>query len=173
MADSINRSTKIFITVLLVVSVGIAVAYVTYRYFWAKPYSEEVDRIVSTRDSVVTAVYFIRVADYDSINVRDITADYVASSLDSSSLDPTKARTYLFHVFMSSDTTGLTQDMIDDLPYDYPTLENPEKVLRCVKNGWMVRYQFAPYRSIARSIAMDKTTFYIPKTGVKIKDIKM
>lgn len=173
MADTNNRSTKIFVTVLLVLSVLIAVAYIGFRYFWARPYSEEVDRIVSTRDSVVTAVYFVRVTDYDSLNVRDITADYVSASLDSNSLDPTKERLYVFHLFTTADTTSLTNEMVEELAYTNPTVQDPESVLRCVKNGWIVRYQFAPYRIQPRSFEMDRTYFYMPKSGLKIKDIKL
>ncbi len=173
MPERLNRSSKIFIGVIVVLGLGVAAAYVGLRYFRANAYAEEIDRMVRTKDSVVTAVYFIRVADYDSVNVREISANYVRSSMDSSALDVTKTRQYVFHMFTSSDTMDLTQDMIDELAYTNPSIENPTQVLRCVKNGWIIAYTFSPYRAQPRSLDMARTYFYMPRTGLKLKDIEL
>jgi hypothetical protein len=173
MANKLNRSSKIFILVLLLLGLGIAVAYVVLRYFRSDSYAEQIDRIVRTRDSVVTSVYFIRVADYDSLNVRDITADFIRKSLDSNELDVSKTRQYMFHMFTTADTMNLTQDMLDELAYTNPAIEEPSKILRCVKNGWIVSYKFAPYRTQPRSFDMVRTYFYMPRNGIKLKDIEL
>lgn len=173
MAEKLNRSSKIFISVLLVLGLGVAIAYIGLRYFRADKYAEEIDRIVRAKDSTITAVYFVRVTDYDSMNVRDITADFVRESLDSAALDVTKTRQYIFHMFTTSDTMDLTQDMLDELAYTNPGIENPTQILRCVKNGWIIAYTFAPYRTQPRSLDMTRTYFYMPRTGLKLKDIEL
>ncbi len=173
MPESLTRSSKIFIGVLVALGLAVAGAYIGLRYFRANDYSEEIDRMVQTKDSVVTALYFIRVADYDSINVREISANYVRSSVDSNALDVTKTRQYVFHMFTSADTTELTKDMLDELAYTNPRLTNPTQILRFVKNGWIISYTFAPYRSQPRSLDMVRTYFYVPRTGVKLKDIEL
>lgn len=173
MAETLNRSTKIFVGILLLIGLGIAGAYVGLRYFRSDSYAIEVDRIVRTRDTLVTSVHFVRVADYDSVNVRDVSADIVRASLDSNDLDVTKARHYVFHMFTTADTADLTQDMLDELAYTNPAIENPTQVLRCVKNGWIVSYKFAPYRTQPRGFEMVRTYFYMPRNGIKLKDIEL
>jgi len=173
MAEPLNRSTKIFVAVLLLIGLGIAVAYVVLRYDKTEQYAQQIDRIVRTRDTLVESVHFVRVADYDSVNVRDVAADIVRESLDSNELDVSKSRVYVFHMFMSTDTSDLTQDMIEELAYTNPSIEKPATVLRCVKNGWIVAYRFAPYRTQPRGFEMGRTYFYMPRSGVKMKDIEL
>lgn len=173
MAQQISRGTKIFVGILLLTGLGIAVAYVSLRYFRSDRYAEQVDSIVRTRDTLITSVRFVRVTDYDSTNVRDITADIVGKSLDTNEFDVSKTRHYVLHMFTTADTSNLTQEMLDELAYTNPTIEEPEKVLRCVKNGWIVSYKFAPYRTQPRGFEMVRTYFYMPRNGVKIKDIEL
>jgi len=173
MANKLNRSSKVVIGTLLLIGIGIAVAYVGLRYFRSDTYAEQVDRIIRTRDSVVTSVYFIRVADYDSMNVRDVTPDIVRKSLDSNELDVSKTRQYMFHMFTTADTMDLSQDMLDELAYTNPAIEEPTKILRCVKNGWIISYKFAPYRTQPRGFDMVRTYFYMPRNGIKLKDIEL
>lgn len=173
MAEPLNRSTKIFVAALLLIGLGIAVAYVVLRYDKSDEYAQQVDRIVRMRDTLIESVHFVRVTDYDSVNVRDVAADIVRKSLDSNELDVSKARVYVFHMFTSADTSDLTQDMIDDLAYSNPNIEKPATVLRCVKNGWIIAYRFAPYRTQPRGFDMGRTYFYMPRSGVKMKDIEL
>lgn len=172
MASKLDRTTKIVITGLIVLGVGVAIAYVTLRYFRSDLYYVEVDGVTRTRDSVVTSVRFVQVGDYDSLNVRDVSAEIIRKSLDSQELDVTKYRQYLFHIYTTSDTAALSQDMVDELAYTNPRIEDPKSVLCSVQNGWIISYKFAPYRVQPRGFEMVRTYFYMPRNGVKLKDIE-
>ena len=169
---AINRGTKIFVAVLLTVSVGIAIAYVVYRYSHAVAFYEQVDMIREERGPEITSVYFIRVADYDSLSVREVTQEITRKTLDSNIVAPTSGRRFLYHIFTTADTSELTQDMIDELAYTNPDIADPGSKLRVVKNGWMVQFYFAPSRLQPREFSMKRTYFYMPKTGILARDVQ-
>jgi len=117
-------------------------------------------------------VYFIRVAEYDSLSVRGVAEDVTRKTLDSNVLDQTATRRFLYHVYATSDTSELTQDMLDELAYTNPGIEDPASKLRVVRNGWMIQYMFAANRLQPREFSMKRTYFFIPKTGIKARDIQ-
>lgn len=169
---ALTKSSKIFVGILLTVSVGIAVAYVVYRYSHAVSFYEVKDMLREQRGGEQTSVYFVRVADYDSLSVRGVAEDVTRKTLDSNVLDPSNTRRFLYQVYTSSDTAELSPDMLDELAYTNPGITNPASKLRVVKNGWMIQYMFAPNRLQPREFSMKRTYFYIPKTGVMAKDIQ-
>ncbi|HBB25584.1 MAG TPA: hypothetical protein DCZ59_04900 [Bacteroidetes bacterium] len=167
-----SKSTKIFVAILLTCSVGLAVAYVVYRYSYAVSFYEVTDMIREQRRGEQTSVYFIRVADYDSLSVRGVAEDVTRKTLDSNVLDQTATRRFLYHVYATSDTSELTQDMLDELAYTNPGIEDPATKLRVVRNGWMIQYMFAANRLQPREFSMKRTYFFIPKTGINARDIQ-
>ncbi|MEN9282184.1 MAG: hypothetical protein RL594_1119 [Bacteroidota bacterium] len=172
MPQPLSKSSKIFITILLVVAAGLAVAYVVYRYSHAVGFYEMTDMLREEQSGEITTVYFVRVADYDSLNVRGVAEDLTRKTLDSGAVNPATMRRFLYHVYATSDTAELTKDMLDELAYTNPEIVNPTEKLRVVRNGWMVQYVFAPNRVQPREFTMRRTYFYIPKTGIRAKDLQ-
>lgn len=172
MPQPLSRSTKIFVGILLTCSISLVVAYVVYRYSHAVAFYETVDMIREERGEENTSVYFIRVADYDSVSVREVTQEITRKTLDSAVVDPVKNRRFLYHIFTTADTSELTQDMIDELAYTNPGITDPTSKLRVVKNGWLVQYLFASNRLQPREFSMRRTYFYMPKTGILARDVQ-
>lgn len=167
-----SKSSKIFISILILTSVGLAVAYVMYRYSHAVSFYEITDMIREQRGGEQTSVYFVRVADYDSLSVRGVAEDVTRKTLDSNVINPGTVRRFLYHVYATSDTSELTQDMLDELAYTNPGITDPASKLRVVRNGWMIQYMFAANRLQPREFSMKRTYFYIPKTGIMARDIQ-
>jgi len=169
---ALTKSSKIFVSILIIASVGLAVAYVVYRYSHAVSFYEVTDMIREQRGGEQTSVYFVRVAEYDSMSVRGVTEDLTRKTLDSNVIDPAATRRFLYHVYATSDTAELTQDMLDELAYTNPGIVDPASKLRVVRNGWMIQYMFAANRLQPREFSMKRTFFYIPKTGIMARDIQ-
>jgi hypothetical protein len=167
-------STKWFLAVLFGVAVGIAGFYVWHKSssLSIDGFYVETDGFTDTRGEDVASVHFVRVEAYDSLKILRVADHLITSALEGNTLDPSKKRRFLFHFFMASDTAALTQDMVDELAYTNPSIEDPARTLQVVASGYVLQADFAPSMMTPARSETRRTLFYMPRPGIKARDVK-
>ncbi len=167
-------STKWFLAVLLGAAVGIAGFYVWYKSseLSIDGFYAETDGFTDVRGNDVASVHFVRVEAYDSLKILRVADHLIANALTSGKLDPAKKRRFLFHFYMASDTASLTTDMVDELAYTNPAIEDPAATLIVVPNGYVLRADFSPSMTTPQQSENRRTLFYMPRPGIRAKDVK-
>ncbi len=169
-----NRSTKLFLVILLGCAFGVA-GFFVYQSVLRGSISDfytEVDRVVDERGERSALVAFVRVEEYDSIRIIRVADRIIEQAMEINTLRPEKQRRFLLHFFVDSDTGRLTQEMIDELAYTNPSIEDPRSLLRVVDSGYVLQADFAPRAAAPNATKVQRTQFYMPRAGVRAKDIK-
>lgn len=169
-----QRSTTIFVTVLVTMGFLFAGGYLLYR-----SHSESIDGYYTVdnvfTDTTITLsakVGFVSVVAYDSVKMLKTAEKLTREFIESGAVDNNKQRDFLFHFFMRADTAPLTELMIDEIAYAHPEIVNPAENLLSVPGGWVVRARFAPRSIQPQSIEIRHTSFYKPRSGVRQADLK-
>ena len=171
---SVSRISIIFISVLVVAGALIAIGYVIWRTssLSLDGTYEVRDAFVDTTGIELATVSFVRVDEYDSLHVLRVAQELTRASVEGGELDPMRRRSFLYHFFIAGDTAALTEEMIDELAYEHPSIQEPQRRLMYVPNGWVVKAAFAPKMRQPKSIECHQVPFYMARPGVRAKDLQ-
>ena len=169
-----NRPTILFISVLIVTGILIAIGYVIWRNsaLSLDGTYEVRDRFVDTTGIESATVSFVRVDEYDSLHVLRVAEELTRESVEGGTLDPRRRRSFLYHFYIAGDTAALTDEMIDELAYEHPSIDEPQRRLYYVPNGWVVKASFAPMMKQPQTIECYQVPFYMARPGVRAKDLQ-
>lgn len=172
---SISPGSKWFVILLL--SIGITVAAL---FVWVRWQSTSIDGFYGVTDSLIdasgpeiAAVYFVRVDAYDTskiVRVADELSQQVA--LDTR-FAKGRDRSLLLYFFESSDTSALSDVMIDELAYTNPEVRDPAATLLAVKHGYVMQARYkANATTPVEDASLRQVVYYMPRPGVRAADIR-
>ena len=169
-----KRSTLVFLVVLVVCGVLGGIGYVAWHWSGMSLSGnyEVRDRFVDTTGIEAASVMFIRVDEYDSLHALRVAEFLTREGVEGGSLSPKSRRSFLYHFFVAGDTAQLTEEMIDDLAYQHPSIHDPTARLFYVPNGWVVQAVFAPESDQPRSVEAHQVPFFMPRPGLRAKDLQ-
>lgn len=167
-------STKLFLVILLGVSVIIALGYLWYRHEEnsVDGFYTVVDTFVDRKESTSTSVHFVRVDAYDTTKILRVAEKITREAVEQGTLPISDRRQFLFHFFMASDTHALTPNMVEELAYSNPSIENPARTLYLVQNGYVVQAVFAASLHQPQKVQLTASDFYLPRPGIHARDVK-
>lgn len=169
-----RSSTKWFLVILIGISVGIAAFFIWYRShsMSVDGFYVETDGFTDARGDEIASVHFVKVEAYDSLKILRVAEEITRKTVESNSLDVSKKRRFLFHFYVGSDTSALTPEMIDELAYTNPSIEDPSTTLHVVPSGYVISATFAPSMLQPQAVESRRTQFYMPKPGIRAQSVK-
>lgn len=167
-------NTKWFVAILLILGMAIAASYLWYRAsaLSLDGYYTETDGFMDARGLEIASVHFVSVESYDSLKIMRVAETITRETIERGTLDINKKRRFLFHFFVASDTSALTQEMIDELAYISPEIEEPSSSLYAVSSGYVVQATFAPKMMQPQLIESRRSQFYMPRPGIRAQSVK-
>ncbi|MBK7186013.1 MAG: hypothetical protein IPH85_08810 [Ignavibacteria bacterium] len=169
-----RSSTKWFLAILLGISVGIAAFFIWYRTqsMSVEGFYVETDGFTDSRGDEIASVHFVKVEAYDSLKILRVAEEITRTTIESNTLDASKKRRFLFHFYVGSDTTALSPEMIDELAYTNPSIEDPSTTLHVIPSGYVISATFAPTMLQPQAVESRRTQFYMPKPGIRAQSVK-
>lgn len=169
-----NRTSIVFISVLVITGLLMAIGYVIWRNsaLSLDGTYEVRDRFVDTTGIELATVSFVRVDEYDSLHVLRVAEELTREGVEGGTLNPQRRRSFLYHFFVAGDTAALTEEMIDELAYEHPSIHEPQRRLLYVPNGWVVKASFAPKMKQPQTIECHQVPFYMARPGVRARDLQ-
>lgn len=174
MSTRMPNSTKWVFLVLFGLGIGFAAFYMWFRFHATSldGFYVQTDAFTDVRGEEVASVYFIKVEDYDSLKIVRVADEIIKTAITSKSVDEKKKRRFLFHFFVGTDTAALSQEMIDELEYTNPSIEDPATTIHMVSNGYVIQVTFAPLGQQPQKVDSRRTLFYKPRPGVSAQKIR-
>jgi len=168
------RNSTWFIVILLALGVAVAGFYLWFRAqaISLDGFYVETDGFSDSRGSELASVHFVKVESYDSLKILRVAETITRETIEANSLDASKKRRFLFHFFVGSDTSALSSEMLDELAYTNPAIEDPSTTLYVVSNGYVVQATFPPKMFQPASIESRRTQFYMPRPGIRAQSVK-
>ncbi|MBK6418582.1 MAG: hypothetical protein IPI24_07765 [Ignavibacteria bacterium] len=169
-----RSSTKWFLAILLGISVGIAAFFIWYRTqsMSVEGFYVETDGFTDSRGDEIASVHFVKVEAYDSLKILRVAEEITRTTIESNTLDASKKRRFLFHFYVGSDTAALSPEMIDELAYTNPSIEDPSTTLHVIPSGYVISATFAPTMLQPQAVESRRTQFYMPKPGIRAQSVK-
>ncbi|MCX6139803.1 MAG: hypothetical protein NTX15_03075 [Candidatus Kapabacteria bacterium] len=174
MSTRIPNSTRWVFVILFGLGIGVAAFYMWFRFQATSldGFYVETDGFTDARGGEIASVHFIKVESYDSLKIMRVADDIIKSAFASKSIDEKKKRRFLFHFFVGTDTSSLTPEMVDELAYTNPSIEDPASTLHMVSNGYVIQVTFAPLAQQPQKVESRRTQFFMPRPGVSAQTIK-
>jgi hypothetical protein len=169
-----DTKTKWIIGILLTASLVLAVVYVV---FWRSSqelegYYTVTDEFVDSSGLEIASVAFVKVEAYDSMKVLRVAEILTRNAVEGGKIDVLKARTFLYHFYITGDTAALTEAMVDELAYTHPMIVDPGSMLFMIPGGWVVRASFAEKMMQPRTVEARPSQFYMPRPGIRAIDLR-
>ena len=118
------------------------------------------------------SISFVEVLEYDSLKVLRVAEILTRDAVENEVLHRTKHRVYLYHFYIPGDTASLDEEMLDELAYTHPSVQDPSDKLLVVPGGWVVKASFSPDMWQPREIDGRQSQFYMPRAGTKVLDLR-
>jgi hypothetical protein len=172
---SISASSKWFVAALLAAGLTVAALFVYVRW-----QATSIDGFYEVKDSFIdasgdrtAAAYFVKVEAYDTSKIVRVGAEIAAQAAQQSAFAVARQRTLLIHFYEGTDTAALTDVELDELAYTNPEIVNARGTLQAVRRGYVMSSTH-PLGSVAPAepAVLRQATFYMPRPGIKARDIR-
>lgn len=168
---TLHAQTKRTLGWLIGAGLVLAIALVIWKWTTSLQGTFEVrDHFVDSTGVDVVSISFVEVEAYDSTHLHAVADLLARTELESSARVDLRSRAFLYHFFIPGDTAALTDEMIDDLAYQHPSIHEPEQRMLYVPGGWVVQVT-APAEN-ERIVQVHRAPFYMPRPGIKAKNLK-
>lgn len=172
---SISTSSKWFVAALLAAGLTIAALFVYVRW-----QATSIDGFFEVKDSFIdasgdrtAAAYFVKVEAYDTSKIIRVGAELAAQAAQQASFDVARQRTLLIHFYEGTDTSALTDVELDELAYTNPEIVDARTKLQAVRRGYVMSSTYPSGSAVpAEPAALRQATFYMPRPGIKARDIR-
>ena len=148
---------KLVPMILLGIGLGIAAVFV-----WRTLDSASLEGFYVITDTITYAN--VQVESADSAKIVRTTRELAERTLTSDT-STAKRRVVELRCYVPSDTQALSQEMVDELAYTNPSIEDPQSTLYVVPNGVLARVWSTQRPAVVDSIDMIRTLFYRPRGG--------
>jgi hypothetical protein len=157
---------KLVPMILLGIGLGIAAAFVwrTLDSASLEGFYVITDTITYANDDAATTILYVQVESADSAKIVRTTRELAERTLTSDT-STAKRRVIELRCYVPSDTQALTQEMVDELAYTNPSIEDPQSTLYVVPNGVLARVWSTQRPAVVDSVDMIRTLFYRPRGG--------
>lgn len=160
---------KLIPMILLGIGLGIAALFV-----WRTLDSASLDGFYVVTDTISyadedakTTILYVQVEIADSSKIVRTTSE-LAERTFASDTGSLKRRFLELRCYVPSDTQALTQEMVDELAYTNPSIEDPQTSLYVVPNGVLARVWSSNPKVGVDSVSVIRTLFYRPRGGSHI-----
>lgn len=160
---------KLVPMILLGVGLGIAALYVwrTMDSASLEGFYVVTDTIAYADDDVKTTILYVQVEAADSGKIVRATRE-LAERTFASDTGALKRRFVELRCYVPSDTQALTQEMVDELAYTNPSIEDPQTSLYVVSNGILARAWSSNPTIGIDSVTIIRTMFYRARGGSRV-----
>lgn len=156
---------KLVPMILLGIGLGIAALFVwrTLESSSLEGFYIVTDNIAYQNADAATTILYVQIESADSGKVVRATRELAERTLAS---DSTRGKRFIeLRCYVPSDTQALTQEMIDELAYTNPSIEDAQSTLFVVPNGMLARVWSSNPTMGIDSMSLSRTVFYRPRSG--------
>jgi hypothetical protein len=159
---------KIIPMILLGIGLGIAALFVwrTLDSASLEGFYVVTDTVAFADDDVRTTIHYVQVESADSGKIIRATRELAQKTL-SSDTGSQKRRFIELRCYVPSDTQALSHEMVDELAYTNPSIDEPQRTLYVVPNGVLARVWSSNSAIGIDSITLVRTLFYRPRGGAR------
>ena len=157
---------KLIPLILLGIGLGIAAVFIwrTVDSASLEGFYVVTDTIAYADEDAATTILYVQIETADSGKIVRATRELAERTLASDTTTG-KRRFVELRCYVPSDTQALTQEMVDELAYTNPSIEEPLTSLYVVPNGVLARIWSSNPAVGIDSISVVRTLFYRPRGG--------